>query len=375
MHCQDAKELWKKYESGTITDEEQEQLEEHIETCTVCEARLDELLAKYEKQKRKLPPIYDVQVPFWKIKWKQRIQIVFLTLLSLVILYGAGLVLTLLYYSGDEENEFGSTRDVPQLAVQAMMPNVQSDGRATSVKPFFRTHSTMQLTSPIGKESTPIGEMEVDRFFSSSNIELTWKENAHKSMYFVHPDMGSEDPLEDVSNETWNTLEKLPEGTVSELAISFDKPYTVKDADWILWDTFGTSEMTPLTTWYALHTGYEKEEELPYLSNFQLIGFPRYLNGTEMEVQNEKLLEEQVETMMKTLADHKDVLHDLPWYSDKPPYFSQRYEYIKKNGVEIYGVVVTGPTKELLKLKDSPHIRFASLGRVELWNWTSEQHS
>ena len=29
-----------------------------------------------------------------------------------------------------------------------------------------------------------------------------------------------------------------------------------------------------------------------------------------------------------------------------------RYDYIKTHGIEVYGVVVTGPTKELLKLKD-----------------------
>ncbi|UIR32171.1 anti-sigma factor C-terminal domain-containing protein [Priestia flexa] len=32
-------------------------------------------------------------------------------------------------------------------------------------------------------------------------------------------------------------------------------------------------------------------------------------------------------------------------------------------------MVLTGPTKELLKLKNEPSITYSSLGEVELWNW------
>lgn len=44
-------------------------------------------------------------------------------------------------------------------------------------------------------------------------------------------------------------------------------------------------------------------------------------------------------------------------------------DYVDEHGVKSYGVVVTGPTKELLKLKDNEYVLYATLGEVDLWNW------
>lgn len=46
MGCAEFKTLWEKYENGTLTRDEQEELENHIETCEECEVYLDELLTK-----------------------------------------------------------------------------------------------------------------------------------------------------------------------------------------------------------------------------------------------------------------------------------------------------------------------------------------
>jgi len=46
----------------------------------------------------------------------------------------------------------------------------------------------------------------------------------------------------------------------------------------------------------------------------------------------------------------------------------ERYDYLKKNGFQVYGAVVTGPTKELLKLKNLEGISNEMLGDVELMN-------
>ena len=47
----------------------------------------------------------------------------------------------------------------------------------------------------------------------------------------------------------------------------------------------------------------------------------------------------------------------------------ERIEYLKSHGVNIYGMVVTGPTKELLKLKENTWIASIRLGEVRLWDW------
>ena len=48
---------------------------------------------------------------------------------------------------------------------------------------------------------------------------------------------------------------------------------------------------------------------------------------------------------------------------------SERYDYVKENGIEVYGVVVTGPTRELFKLSELETVHSPGIGDVELWNW------
>lgn len=366
MSCPEYSELWKKYENGTITDAEQEKLENHIEACSICEAHLEKLLTSTETPKRRLPPP-SIQIPFRKIKWKHRLQIIFFTILSLSILYGFSIFSTLLF--NEFINRDNAAGDAPQLAIQALMPNVQANGKGTSYKPFFRAHTTIDLQKEIGKRSVPFGTLEVDRSFTSFSAKRNWTNNAsYKKVYFVHPNSGEQTELQELSKETWHALEKLPEGTVSELAISFDQPYSLKDAEFILWDTFGAQENSPRAVWYALHTGYEKEADALYLSNFELFGFPYRIIGLNME-KGPDSLEEQVIKMMEILSQNSETVREIGWFGTEDPQLAKRYEYVKKNGVKVYGVVVTGPTKELLKLQNSKSIRFASLGDVELWNW------
>ena len=46
-----------------------------------------------------------------------------------------------------------------------------------------------------------------------------------------------------------------------------------------------------------------------------------------------------------------------------------RIDYVKEHGVNIYGAVVTGPSKEILKLREEPWVSAVYVGEVKLWNW------
>ncbi|WP_236707957.1 anti sigma factor C-terminal domain-containing protein [Brevibacillus choshinensis] len=50
-------------------------------------------------------------------------------------------------------------------------------------------------------------------------------------------------------------------------------------------------------------------------------------------------------------------------------YHTHRLDYLKKNGVMVYGAVVTGPVRELEKLRQNPLFHDLKLGRLEVWNW------
>ncbi|NMO96434.1 hypothetical protein HII30_11690 [Paenibacillus lemnae] len=47
----------------------------------------------------------------------------------------------------------------------------------------------------------------------------------------------------------------------------------------------------------------------------------------------------------------------------------QRLAYLEENGVQVYGATVTGPVRELEKLKAQPEFRNFQLGPIEIWSW------
>lgn len=46
-----------------------------------------------------------------------------------------------------------------------------------------------------------------------------------------------------------------------------------------------------------------------------------------------------------------------------------RIDYVEHHGMNVYGSVVTGPTKEIERLLKNKTVKAANIGEVELWNW------
>ena len=69
----------------------------------------------------------------------------------------------------------------------------------------------------------------------------------------------------------------------------------------------------------------------------------------------------------------QQLIADVEWMTNNIKYKDvdedkQRLAYLKKNGVQVYGVTVTGPVRELEKLKEEPEFWGFRLGRIEVWN-------
>ncbi|WP_342718493.1 anti-sigma factor [Bacillus paramycoides] len=369
MGCTKFKKLWEKYENGMLTHDEQEELESHIETCEECEAHLDELLAKSEPIKKRLPP-QNLKVPFWKIKWKQRWQTVSFVLAVCIAIYFVGHFSSSLYFYNMKK--LVEVDEVPALALEATMPNSRSAGGSTKIKPFFRTENEMNLFKTVGKKEFSIGTVTTRSFLSS--VAITNQPLANraysKKLSFVHPRIKQDDHLKEISKKIWNTLAKVHDGTVAEVAVSFDKSYTLQELESILYSTFEAQEMPPTPLWYALDTGQERIDEEDFiLHGREVIGFSEHINLPDNEAIRPKTKEGEVIEMMRILSEHKKIVSEATQTHEKELNLDKRYDYVKDNGVKVYGIVITGPSKELLKLQNSPHVRYATLGDIEVWNW------
>ncbi|AFU11755.1 anti-sigma factor [Bacillus toyonensis] len=371
MGCAEFKKLWEKYENGTLTHDEQEQLESHIETCEECEAYLDELLVKTEPLKKKLPP-KDMKIPFWRIKWKNRLQMFGFILSIGIVIYVIGGILSAFYFQTNNDKRLEEIRSVPSLAIEATLPNSRVTGGGTSVEAFFRTNSHFNLVKTVGKKEISLGTLETSSFLSSVNVlNKSWMNTFYQpKLFFVHPKTEPGDYLKESSKKVWDTLTKVHEGTVAEVAISFDKLYTLKELEPLLYSVFGAQEMPPTPLWYALDTGQERiNEENFILSGSDFIGFPEHIRFLDDETENQKTQEGKVIEMMRILSTHKKTVSKVAMLPESELNLDKRYKYVKDNGVKVYGIVITGPSKELLKLQNSPHVRYATLGDIEMWNW------
>ncbi|WP_176544548.1 anti sigma factor C-terminal domain-containing protein, partial [Bacillus thuringiensis] len=72
--------------------------------------------------------------------------------------------------------------------------------------------------------------------------------------------------------------------------------------------------------------------------------------------------EDTVIEMIRILSTHTETVSKIAIIPEKELKLDKRYQYVKDNGVKVYGIVITGPSKELLKLQNSPHVRYATLG-------------
>ncbi|WP_066061789.1 anti-sigma factor [Neobacillus soli] len=369
MTCPDRKALWEKYLNGKATEEEQSQLELHMEDCEACTKFLNQQLeeaepeSKQEKKNDRIQPIY-FKGSLRKAKWKQRFSQTLFIAAVIVFIMIIGTISSQFYYSGETLEKINT---VETAAVESLLPNVHSQGGSMRRNSFFRMENDMDLVKQIGGGGKPVGQLKVSHLFSKvNNVEKLWVGGQYDlNLYFANPSLKDDADLNHWNDEFWNALNKLPEGTVSEVALSFDKPYTINEMDGILSKVFLDEHKMPI--WYAVDTG-ESNQEDPYLGAGQVLGF-RSLFSLDQETESKNYTKEQrVKKLIQLLAENEETVQSME-ITSRELSLKTRYQYIKKNGVKVYGVVLTGPTKEFLQLKDMEQIKFASLGEVELWNW------
>lgn len=368
MFCPDKKIIWEKYINGSANKEEQAELEDHLEECERCSKYLNQkLMASTPEQKPRNNDRFrhiDFSSSLRKAKWKQRLSQTTFVIALVVFVLLIGSFVSNFYYSAKKQERI---RTVETAAVESFFPNVRSQGGWSNIKPFFGMESRMGLVKDIGNDSKPVGQLKFSyRFNKVKSAEKLWSEGQYKlKLYFVPPSVKKFDDLKHWNDEFWQAVEKLPDGTVSEVAFSFDRAYTIKELNEMLSKIIIDDRKMPV--WYAVDTG-EMNQEDPFIGPGQVFGFNRYLTLDE-EFDGKNFTQEQkITRMAQLLSENEESIKQMdittPGLSIK-----QKYNYIKKNGVKVYGVVLTGPTKDFLEFKDLKQVKFATLGEVELWNW------
>lgn len=281
------------------------------------------------------------------------------------------------------------------MALEWQQPNIkgQYSGSSAEITPLLTQKFSYPLVKQVGKENVMVGEMSLDKKIfntsSSMKMNLTSKNSSSSSSLKSTNEFDKfsfnlpEDPRtgkmtsSQINNGVWKTLEKLPEGTVAELAFStttFMKPkkltkmlesYDVEvvwmpiyTGEFKSFDPFPTGEGSVNLT---IYDSFGLSGGLKVSDDYSKIWVGQNLtNGVR---DSQRVMLENMEKLLNN--EKKSYIEDFLGLS----YLQERYDYLKKNGFQAYGAVVTGPTKELLKLKNIEGVSNQKLGDVELWNW------
>ncbi|PJK16201.1 hypothetical protein CQS04_09835 [Chryseomicrobium excrementi] len=281
-----------------------------------------------------------------------------------------------------------------ELAIEWMHPNVRSDMPQADwqVDLLWSGKAAFPLYKKVGLHTVPVGEAEVTKpvwpLLGSQSVELEGnRDYAEIEFQFYYPEHPmTQEPLgHEEFPETWETLERLPEGTVAELAFSLDSFMTAEE----LLDKLADYDLH--VTWMALHAGENEKGSgiqqtsygLTAAEEETLVGEPiglvpaytmekDYMGSTLFYALEKNSLEDSQKAMLDNMSmilkESKDYQESFLGLQD----LQYRYNYIKENGFIVYGAVVTGPSKELLKLQDEEGIESAQLGEVELWKWENK---
>lgn len=274
-----------------------------------------------------------------------------------------------------------------KLAIDWTYPEFSSEAAFSSmyeVTPFLTQKVEIPLTRKIGNEDYVVSELNLSKRLLStfSHVEMDQSYpyvTMQPSFSFdlpYNPNSGHKLNGSDSPN-VWDKLERIHEGNVADLAFSTEEYYSPKEIVELL---------TPYDlhiVWMPLYMGELKQftegswgsggNKLSLAQQWGLSGARKttkdfssiYLNSTIDPNTIEESQNVMLDNMQMMLKENKKLAEVLL----NTNHLQERYDYLHDEGFQAYGAVVTGPVKELLKLKDVKEIRSVQLGEITYWNW------
>ncbi len=270
------------------------------------------------------------------------------------------------------------------LALEWTVPNVRGEFeiKEEGLTIFGTKNFSYNLMKTVGQDDIVIGEAQVTKSLSNSFSRINYSHPGLKQLsefsFSLPEDPRTGRKLEaNTSPNVWETLEMLPEGTVAELAFS-TTDFMVSTQ---LIESLRDYDLHVL--WMPLYTGEFKDyEPNGYSGNDNMIMVSEVLGLTGGKEHNENyhetkrirwLNEESViESEKLMLKNMEELLNRPESYYERflgLGHLEKKYQNLTKEGFTVYGAVVTGPVKELLKLNNLSFVQGEQLGEVKLWNW------
>ncbi|MCM3359653.1 anti-sigma factor [Psychrobacillus sp. MER TA 171] len=321
-----------------------------------------------------------------RFSWKLSFNVI-RVLLGIVLVYAIYMISVSIIYDATnvgKRNEF-----YQKLAVDWTYPGYTSsiffDG-TNEINPFLTQKIEFPLIKIIGKEEFAVTKFSLNKPLIDSYTAITVDEyfpyNTDNKFSFSLPynPVTNEKLDETETPDVWNQLVHIHEGNVAQLAFSTNRYYSPEE----LLELVSNYQVDVL--WMPVYMGELKnfteggwsgsENDITLAKPWGLAGFKHVdedFNITYSTTNlNTETVKESQEIMLKNMGKMIEEDRNLAETLLGTAYLQERYDYLQKEGFQVYGAVVTGPVKELLKLKEIEGIHNAKLGEIKPWNWIEQ---
>lgn len=316
-----------------------------------------------------------------RITWQIRVKQLINALLAAFLIYGVYYAAVYIYHeeSGLNDKFLRSVMTTVELHESGLM--VDKRGLSSvEVTPFLTQKKTLKVYRDVGEWQVIVGELHAKKRLWG---ELTYSieelnpylNREERNSYILNSALLEGREIKDDPHPTgaMNQLEKLEDGNVAEIFFSLR---TLKSPEEVL---ELLSDYDVKATSMAVFAGELKDFKLgTYSSSGADYMIPHLTLRPKVQFGDNHSLS-LWHTFLSGDAgitdDVKQLIADVEWMTDNIKYNGvdedkQRLAYLKKNGVQVYGATVTGPVRELEKLKEESEFREFHLGRIEVWNWS-----
>ncbi|WP_027410591.1 anti-sigma factor [Anoxybacteroides tepidamans] len=353
MKKEELKKLLKKYEHGTLSKEEEQKVEELLESFDIYneflnDAVRDEGIKEVDTSKI----IKRAQQTFF---FRNTLLVISFILVIVPLLT----MFTVVYYGWGREHSKGNEAIQTIGAVTEMLiPNVYMDydNIDATIHPF-----TMSITTDkykwLGDERRYLGKDTYNLFLNDvfdkeSNYRAIGYAKSHLEIRFVHPKAKYFLPDERTK------IESLPKDWPLEIYISLDRSYSLQEIN----NKFKGYHMT----WLALDTGIEEQmkDDLDFIQT-PTIGFP-YKKVDVDSVFNRSFTDyKEVVKGLELLNKHEKLATELTEYKDLK--VTERLQWLKTHKeLRVYGISITGTPQDVFSLEKMREVKVIRMGQVTL---------
>jgi Sigma factor regulator C-terminal len=320
----------------------------------------------------------------WKSRWKLWSSIIY-TLLVLWFCYSLYMVFVSIMYEKLTEESKLIRHAITTIETHYSGLSVEKWGANAQVKitPLLTQEATFTLYKTIGDWEEVVGTVDVRKpIFQDVSYEVNYQrknlDEEDGTYKFIVPssllgDSSSQEHHD--QDDLWDQLGMISDGHVAEMAFSTREPLSPEQLRQQLEGYDLKILQMPvyageLKTFKTSHSSSEGSSySVDHINVRPMVSFEENnkISGYYYDMTDKKALEESV----------NQLIPDLEWLLENGNSRQQRNNqhrlaYLKEHGVQVYGAVVTGPVRELEKLRQEAGFHEFGLGRIAVWNWSGK---